>query len=95
MSGGEWVVCAADPRVIPVVVAKCGLYLKENGTEVEGAFRISGSTRRMRDLQAVFDTGPKVGTGLASLTAVWQKHQLEDAPVHHPRRCDDIQKVGL
>ncbi|ORX38458.1 Rho GTPase activation protein [Kockovaella imperatae] len=50
--------------VIPVVVAKCGLYLKENGTEVEGAFRISGSTKRMRDLQAVFDSGPKYGKNI-------------------------------
>jgi hypothetical protein len=47
--------------VIPVVVAKCGLYLKEHGTEVEGAFRISGSAKRMRELQTLFDTGPKVG----------------------------------
>lgn len=45
--------------VIPVVVAKCGLYLKENATEVEGTFRISGSSKRMRDLQAIFDNGPK------------------------------------
>jgi hypothetical protein len=50
----------ADDRVIPVVVAKCGLYLKEHGTEVEGAFRISGSSKRMRELQTLFDTGPKV-----------------------------------
>jgi hypothetical protein len=48
--------------VIPVVVAKCGLYLKEHGTEVEGAFRISGSAKRMRELQTLFDTGPKVGS---------------------------------
>jgi len=46
--------------VIPVVVAKCGLYLKENATEVEGTFRISGSAKRMKELQAIFDTGPKV-----------------------------------
>ena len=47
-------------RVIPIVVAKCGLYLKDNATEVEGVFRISGSAKRMRDLQEIFDTGPKV-----------------------------------
>lgn len=46
--------------VIPVVVAKCGLYLKENATMVEGTFRVSGSEKRMRDLQLLFDTGPKV-----------------------------------
>jgi hypothetical protein len=63
MSGGESClshVGIADDRVIPVVVAKCGLYLKEHGTEVEGAFRISGSSKRMRELQTLFDTGPKV-----------------------------------
>jgi len=48
-------------RTVPVVVAKCGLYLKEHATEVEGTFRISGSAKRMRELQAIFDTGPKVG----------------------------------
>jgi len=68
MSGGEFSwetrkVKLADERVIPVVVAKCGLYLKEHGTEVEGAFRISGSTKRMRELQTLFDTGPKVTVG--------------------------------
>jgi hypothetical protein len=60
MSGGK---CLADPAhssIIPVVVAKCGLYLKEHATEVEGAFRISGSAKRMRELQAIFDTGPRV-----------------------------------
>jgi hypothetical protein len=65
MSGGESClshVGIADDRVIPVVVAKCGLYLKEHGTEVEGAFRISGSSKRMRELQTLFDTGPKVGS---------------------------------
>lgn len=41
------------------MVAKCGLYLKENATEVEGTFRISGSAKRMRELQTLFDTGPK------------------------------------
>lgn len=46
---------------MPVVVAKCGLFLKETATEVEGTFRISGSAKRMRELQAIFDTGPKVG----------------------------------
>lgn len=62
-SGGmssSYVEVPADRRVIPVVVAKCGLYLKEHGTEVEGAFRISGSAKRMRELQTLFDTGPKV-----------------------------------
>ncbi|KZW02902.1 Rho GTPase activation protein [Exidia glandulosa HHB12029] len=46
---------------VPVVVAKCGLYLKENATEVEGTFRVNGSNKRMRDLQATFETPPRYG----------------------------------
>ncbi|GJE94610.1 Rho GTPase activation protein domain-containing protein [Phanerochaete sordida] len=49
---------------IPVVVAKCGLYLKENATELAGTFRVSGSNKRMRDLQAAFETPPRYGKDL-------------------------------
>ncbi|EPQ54208.1 Rho GTPase activation protein [Gloeophyllum trabeum ATCC 11539] len=49
---------------IPVVVAKCGLYLKENATEVEGTFRVNGSNKRMRELQAIFETPPRYGKNL-------------------------------
>ncbi|EIN10060.1 Rho GTPase activation protein [Punctularia strigosozonata HHB-11173 SS5] len=49
---------------VPVVVAKCGLYLKENATEVDGTFRVSGSNKRMRDLQAIFETPPRYGKSL-------------------------------
>ncbi|KAJ7067086.1 Rho GTPase activation protein [Mycena amicta] len=48
---------------IPVVVAKCGLYLKENATEVPGTFRVNGSNKRMRELQALFETPPSSRTG--------------------------------
>ncbi|KAL0953190.1 hypothetical protein HGRIS_004444 [Hohenbuehelia grisea] len=49
---------------IPVVVAKCGLYLKENATEVEGTFRVNGSAKRMRELQAKFENPPRYGKSL-------------------------------
>ncbi|KAG7451300.1 Rho GTPase activation protein [Guyanagaster necrorhizus] len=65
---------------IPVVVAKCGLYLKEIGlislyrprivlivtsaTEVPGTFRVNGSTKRMRELQAAFESPPRYGKSL-------------------------------
>ncbi|KAF9467979.1 Rho GTPase activation protein [Collybia nuda] len=49
---------------IPVVVAKCGLYLKENATEVPGTFRVNGSNKRMRELQAAFETPPRYGKSL-------------------------------
>ena len=41
-------------------MAKCGLYLKDTATEVPGTFRVSGSAKRMKELQAVFDNPPKV-----------------------------------
>ncbi len=38
-----------------------GLHLKETATEVQGTFRVSGSAKRMKELQAIFETPPKVG----------------------------------
>lgn len=49
---------------IPIVVAKCGLYLKEEATETEGIFRVSGSAKRIKELQDLFDAPPKYGKGL-------------------------------
>ena len=49
---------------IPIVVAKCGLFLKEEATETEGIFRVSGSAKRIKELQDIFDTPPKYGKGL-------------------------------
>ena len=45
---------------MPALVAKTGLFLKQNGTDVEGVFRITGSEKRMRDLQDIFDSAPNV-----------------------------------
>ncbi|KAF7965948.1 hypothetical protein HWV62_2326 [Athelia sp. TMB] len=41
-----------------------GLYLKERATEVEGTFRVNGSNKRMRELQAEFETAPRYGKSL-------------------------------
>ncbi|BFZ58140.1 GTPase activating protein (GAP) for Rho1p [Savitreella phatthalungensis] len=49
---------------IPIVVAKCGLYLKEEATDTEGIFRVSGSAKRLKELQDIFDAPPKYGKGL-------------------------------
>lgn len=43
---------------IPVVVAKTGLFLKEKGTAVPGIFRVSGSVKRIKTLEQLFDTPP-------------------------------------
>jgi len=99
-SGGESYlshVGIADDRVIPVVVAKCGLYLKEHGTEVEGAFRISGSSKRMRELQTLFDTGPKVSNSTFTweygLMIVRKESRLEDLKLNNTRRSYDIPSI--
>jgi len=59
---------------VPVVVAKVGLYLKENATEVEGVFRIAGSQKRMKELQDIFDTPPRYGKSVD-----WTKYSVHDA----------------
>ena len=59
---------------IPIVVAKCGLYLKENATETEGIFRLSGSAKRIKDLQVIFDEPPKYGKSLD-----WEGFTVHDA----------------
>jgi hypothetical protein len=41
-------------REVPIVVGRCGAYLKGKA-DIEGLFRIPGSEKRMRDLQALFD----------------------------------------
>lgn len=61
---------------IPVVVAKSGLYLKEQATEIEGTFRINGSNRRMRDLQAKFETPPRYGKDLNWKEEVFTPHDV-------------------
>lgn len=45
-----------------------GSHLKETATAVEGTFRVSGSAKRMKDLQAVFDSPPKVRFALRDLS---------------------------
>ncbi|TGZ81690.1 RhoGAP-domain-containing protein, partial [Ascodesmis nigricans] len=59
---------------VPVVVAKCGVYLKEKATNVEGIFRLSGSAKRIKDLQTVFDTPDTYGKGLD-----WSGYTVHDA----------------
>lgn len=65
---------------VPVVVAECGDFLRKNGntpilstgphaynyeaTEVEGIFRLNGSFKRMKHLQAIFEDSSEYGEGL-------------------------------
>ncbi|KAJ8519046.1 hypothetical protein ONZ45_g3948 [Pleurotus djamor] len=61
---------------IPVVVAKCGLFLKENATEVEGVFRVNGSAKRMRELQAAFEMPPRYGKNLDWKKEIYTPHDV-------------------
>ena len=46
-----------DSRGGPMLINIVSLYV---GTEVEGTFRVSGSSKRMSELQAIFEAPPKV-----------------------------------
>lgn len=49
---------------IPIIVAKCAYYLKNNAADVEGIFRVSGSSRRIKELQSIFSSPPTYGKDL-------------------------------
>lgn len=55
------------------------VFIRRVATETQGVFRVSGSSKRMRDLQALFEAPPKVITTkapavVASLTRL--KHSM-------------------
>ncbi|KAI8061210.1 Rho GTPase activation protein [Thamnidium elegans] len=60
--------------VIPTIIAKCGSFLKEEAMTTEGIFRISGSARRTRMLQSIFDTPETYGSQLD-----WRGYTVHDA----------------
>ncbi|RMZ89565.1 hypothetical protein DV736_g3222, partial [Chaetothyriales sp. CBS 134916] len=61
---------------VPIVVAKCGVFLKEKdtATDVEGIFRLSGSAKRIKDLQTIFNSPERYGKGLD-----WTGYTVHDA----------------
>ncbi|RJE18935.1 rho GTPase activator [Aspergillus sclerotialis] len=59
---------------VPIVVAKCGVFLKEKATDVEGIFRLNGSAKRIKDLQEIFDSPERYGKGLD-----WNGYTVHDA----------------
>ncbi|BGP25946.1 rho GTPase-activating protein [Rhodotorula toruloides] len=59
---------------VPIVVAKCGMMLKETATQTEGIFRVSGSNRRINQLQTVFDAPPRYGKDFD-----WTGYSVHDA----------------
>lgn len=59
---------------IPIVVAKCAIYIKKNGLNVEGIFRVGGSSKRLKELQVIFNTPPDFGKKLN-----WDGYTVHDA----------------
>lgn len=59
---------------IPIVVAKCGVYLKNNGLTVEGIFRVGGLLKRLKELQVIFNSPPDYGKKLN-----WDGYNVHDA----------------
>ncbi|KAH8820042.1 RhoGAP protein-like protein [Xylogone sp. PMI_703] len=59
---------------VPIVVAKCGVFLKEKATNVEGIFRLSGSEKRIKELRKIFDSPDRYGKGLD-----WAGYTVHDA----------------
>ncbi|KAK0247830.1 hypothetical protein B0A54_16538 [Friedmanniomyces endolithicus] len=59
---------------VPVVVAKCGVYLKEKATDVEGIFRLAGSEKRIKELKVAFNSPDLYGKGLD-----WTGYTVHDA----------------
>ncbi|KAJ2893797.1 Rho-GTPase-activating protein 5 like [Zalerion maritima] len=84
---------------VPIVVAKCGVYLKEKGayeakpfyrpivaaTGVEGIFRLSGSEKRIKELKTIFDSPDRYGKGL-----VWDGYTVHDAANVFRRYLNDL-----
>lgn len=59
---------------IPIVVAKCGAYLKANGLETSGIFRIAGNGKRVKALQYIFSSPPDYGTKFND----WETYTVHD-----------------
>lgn len=59
---------------IPVVVAKCGVFLKGKGLDTEGIFRVGGASRRVKELQFEFSSPPTYGKKLD-----WDGYTVHDA----------------
>ena len=59
---------------VPIIIAKCGVFLKEKGTDVHGIFRLAGAAKRIKELQAIFDSPDRYGKGLD-----WTGYTVHDA----------------
>ncbi|KAH8171965.1 rhoGAP domain-containing protein [Sarocladium implicatum] len=70
---------------VPIVVAKCGVFLKETATTVPGIFRLSGSEKRIKELKTTFDSPDRYGKGLD-----WEGYNVHDAANVLRRYLNDL-----
>ncbi|KAK1247969.1 hypothetical protein MKX07_000857 [Trichoderma sp. CBMAI-0711] len=70
---------------VPIVVAKCGVFLKEKATSVEGIFRLNGSEKRIKELKTIFDSPDRYGKGLS-----WEGYTVHDAATVLRRYLNDL-----
>ncbi|KAI7868938.1 Rho GTPase activation protein [Spinellus fusiger] len=59
---------------VPIIVAKCGSFLKDQGLYTEGIFRMSGSAKRIGELQQLFNSPLDYGKQLD-----WKGYSVHDA----------------
>lgn len=59
---------------VPILAAKCGAYLKANGLETQGIFRIAGNGKRVKELQFVFSSPPSYGAKFNN----WEAYSVHD-----------------
>ncbi|KAI9362199.1 Rho GTPase activation protein [Pilaira anomala] len=59
---------------IPIIIAKCGAFLKDEALSTEGIFRLSGNVKRISMLQTIFDTPNGYGSQLD-----WRGYTVHDA----------------
>ncbi|SCV06072.1 LANO_0H21484g1_1 [Lachancea nothofagi CBS 11611] len=60
---------------IPILVAKCGAFLKSKALQTSGIFRIAGNNKRVKELQYIFSAPPSYGTKLSD----WDGFTVHDA----------------
>ncbi|KAI9308386.1 Rho GTPase activation protein [Cunninghamella echinulata] len=78
ISNAHAAIAYADDNVqymghIPLLIAKCGSFLKEEALYTEGIFRMSGSAKRIGQLQQIFNTAPDYGRQLD-----WKGYSVHD-----------------
>ncbi|KAI9025201.1 Rho GTPase activation protein [Phycomyces nitens] len=59
---------------VPTIVAKCGFFLKDQGLYTEGVFRMSGSAKRIGELQLIFNAPIDYGKQFD-----WKGYSVHDA----------------